>query len=100
MIKVASGKRAIPRKCPHCRRGFVAWDERDRESYCFNCGWRNSIRVTAVEGELRKKWSIQNGAIVPSILVSAADPEVFDALAAWFTKSDNTRDIYHPTEST
>jgi hypothetical protein len=34
-------------KCPHCGSGFVTWDKLDKEPFCYNCGWRKALRITA-----------------------------------------------------
>jgi hypothetical protein len=49
-----------PQSCPHCACGFLAWDERDHEHFCFNCGWRISVRITAEEAQTLKKWKTSN----------------------------------------
>jgi hypothetical protein len=50
-----------PDNCPHCRRGFLVWDERDSEHFCFNFGWRHSIHVTAKDFQARRKWNTLTG---------------------------------------
>jgi ribosomal protein S27AE len=59
MTRVISAKKMIlgSRECPRCSGGFLMWDESEREPYCFNCGWRNSIQITAEQAKARVKWS-------------------------------------------
>jgi uncharacterized Zn finger protein (UPF0148 family) len=38
--------------CPHCGSGYVAWDEKDGEHFCCNCGWRRAARISNELAEL------------------------------------------------
>jgi transcription initiation factor TFIIIB Brf1 subunit/transcription initiation factor TFIIB len=39
--------------CPHCSGRLIIWDELENEPYCYNCGWRNSIRITEEQAKNR-----------------------------------------------
>jgi DNA-directed RNA polymerase subunit RPC12/RpoP len=43
-------------RCPHCGSNFIAMDQMEKEPYCFYCGWRNTIRITAEQAKARTKW--------------------------------------------
>jgi hypothetical protein len=43
----------MPDGCPHCRSSFLIWDRRDKEPYCFNCGWRKAVRISPEEAKYR-----------------------------------------------
>lgn len=47
MVSKMQEERTKLNECPHCRSVFVMWDENDREPFCFTCGWRPSIPISA-----------------------------------------------------
>jgi hypothetical protein len=57
MLNFKARGTAKPRECPHCLNGYLAWDNTDREPFCFNCGWRPCVHITPDEARLRRNWT-------------------------------------------
>ena len=41
------------KECPHCKKGHMMWDKRDKEPYCLACGWRHAIPLTEDQSKSR-----------------------------------------------
>jgi len=72
--------------CPHCLKGLLVWDERDREPFCFVCGWRNSIHVTPEMAALRRKWVYNELGEIPELQPAAGKTELKEIMSRKFAE--------------
>ena len=60
----------MPDGCPHYRSSFLVWDRRDKEPYCFNCGWRKAVRISPEQA----KYRTTNRSLWLTLLANDAQP--------------------------